>query len=160
MCGACVRIAADASAAKPLIRSPSNDAQGQVSPDGEWIAYSADDGKSFEVYVRGFSHEGRRSRISLSGGFDPRWNPDGSELFYVSADGWLMSVALRVSGNDLHPAAPQRLCKVPNVPMQPPYTSLYDVAADGKQFVVRVPRDDLRTLALTVVVNRLGSIRD
>ena len=76
--------------AKTVIETQFNEAQGQLSPDGRWIAYAADESSSFDVYVQRLEPGGRRWRISLAGGSDPRWNPNGSELFYVSADGWLM----------------------------------------------------------------------
>ena len=153
-------VPSDASApASPVIHTRFNEAQGQLSPDGRWIAYAADEGSSFDVYIQRFTPGGRRWRISMAGGFDPRWNPNGSELFYVSADGWLMSVAIPLTG-DMQPSAPQRLFEMPQVAMQPPYTSMYDVAADAKRFLVRIPREDVRTLPLTVVINWPDSTND
>ncbi len=146
-------VPADASTpAKPFVQTRFNEAQAQMSPDGLWVAYASDEDSSFEVYVQQVTRGGRRSRISVAGGSDPHWNADGTELFYVAADRWLTSVRLP-SGGDRRPGAPQRLFEMPNVPVLPPYTSLYDVASDANRFLVRVPREDPRTAPLTVVVN-------
>ena len=34
-----------------------------------------------------------------------------------------------------------------------PFTSIYDVAPDGEHFLVRVPREDVRTTPLAVLLN-------
>jgi Tol biopolymer transport system component len=138
--------------AAPVIHTRLNEAQAQLSPDGRFVAYTAEENALFDVHLQRFTPGGRRWRISIAGGSDPRWNPDGSELFYVAADRWLMSVRMMGRGQ-IQPPAPQRLFKMPEVAVLPPYTSLYDVAADGGRFLVRVPREDLRTLPLTIVLN-------
>ena len=35
-----------------------------------------------------------KRRISSGGGADPRWSPDGKELFYVAEDRQLMAVTI------------------------------------------------------------------
>jgi Tol biopolymer transport system component len=135
-----------------VIQTRFDEAQAQFSPDGQWIAYAAEEDDGFEVYVERFTGGGRRWRISVAGGSDPRWNADGSELFYVAADRWLMSVPLATRG-DRPPGTPQRLFQVPDIMLLAPYASMYDVASDGDRFLVRVPLEDLRTLPLTVVIN-------
>jgi serine/threonine-protein kinase len=58
-----------------------------VSPDGRWLAYSANEEGDFEVYVRPFPDIGAgKFRISLDGGRSPRWAHTGRELFFVSGD--------------------------------------------------------------------------
>ena len=75
----------------------------------------------------------------------PRWRGDGKELFYVSADGTLMSVALRESanGDSLEPAAPVPLFRdriVGGGSTLPGGTYQYAAARDGKRFLLNVTR--------------------
>ena len=49
--------------------------------------------------------------VSAGGGMFPRWRGDGKELFYVAADGTMMSIPVRESANGetLEPGAPTKL---------------------------------------------------
>src|SRR5207249_503146 len=68
---------------------------GVVSPDGRWLAYQSDSSGQFEIYVSPLQNAGEREwRVSTNGGRQPLWSRSGRELFYVSADGSLMSVAV------------------------------------------------------------------
>jgi serine/threonine-protein kinase len=53
----------------------------RLSPDGRWLAFSSDKSGTFEVYVRGFP-AGPEHKVSIGGGTEPVWAPDGSKLFY------------------------------------------------------------------------------
>jgi len=57
---------------------------GHVSPDGQWIAYSADTTGRQEIWVRPANGAGAAVRVSPEGGFEPIWSRDGRELFYVN----------------------------------------------------------------------------
>ncbi len=68
----------------------------------------------------------------------PVWNRNGSELFYASRDGMLMSVALRQVAGHLEAAEPQPLFLLRlgvsgeiQFPRHP-----FDVSPDGKRFLV------------------------
>ena len=54
--------------AQKLIHTPSNDAQGQFSPDGRWVAYASDESGRLEVYVQPFPLTGARWPVSTAGG--------------------------------------------------------------------------------------------
>jgi dipeptidyl aminopeptidase/acylaminoacyl peptidase len=69
---------------------------GQFSPDGKWVAYLSDESGRFEVYVQPFPGPGGRERISANGGAQVRWRRDGRELFYISLDGTLTAVPIRL----------------------------------------------------------------
>ena len=59
--------------------SPGDDVQGAFSPDGERIAFRSERGGG-GLFVMGATGESVR-RVT-SGGFDPRWSPDGRQLAY------------------------------------------------------------------------------
>jgi Tol biopolymer transport system component len=66
---------------KAFRNTPAMERQGSFSPDGAWIAYSANDSGRSEVYVSPIRGAGRW-QISVSGGEQPRWSRDGREIFY------------------------------------------------------------------------------
>ena len=70
--------------AKPerLVSSRFDDYAGVWSPDGRWLAYQSDESGRSEVYVRDVSGAGGRWQVSTTGGEEPRWSPDGREIFY------------------------------------------------------------------------------
>jgi Tol biopolymer transport system component len=75
----------------------------RVSPDGRWIATQSHSSGSMQVHLHGpFAPPslGTTSKpLTTNGGGWPRWRGDGEELFYVEADGTLMSISLSYSGD-------------------------------------------------------------
>jgi Tol biopolymer transport system component len=105
---------------------------GQLSPDGHWLAYESVESGTQEIYVQPFPGGGAKSRISTQGGQAPRWSHNGKELFYWSngVDKQLMSVAVQ-TGPNLRPDLPQVLFKLGA-------GTTWDPAPDGKRFLVEV----------------------
>jgi serine/threonine-protein kinase len=62
----------------------------RFSPDGKWITYHSNESGRFEVYVRPFAgapaESGRKTQVSLQGGFYATWVRSGEELFYLGPD--------------------------------------------------------------------------
>ena len=52
------------------------------SPNGRWLAYVSDKSGQNEVYVRPYPGPGDEFIISVGGGQEPVWSPDGQELYY------------------------------------------------------------------------------
>jgi Tol biopolymer transport system component len=72
-------------------------AEGQFSPDGRLLAFTAEATGKDEVYVQrmlGMKLEGGPVRVSESGGRWPQWRRDGAELFFISS-GTVMAAELR-----------------------------------------------------------------
>ena len=66
-----------------------------LSPDGKWVAFESNMSGQTEVYVRPFPDvEAGQWQVSTSGGRDPAWAPDGSEVFYKQGDG-MMAVSVQ-----------------------------------------------------------------
>ena len=72
-----------------------NKVQGQVSPDGRWLAYASNESGRYEVFVQSFPNAGGRWQISKDGAVHPRWRGDSKELFYYASDGRLMAVPIK-----------------------------------------------------------------
>jgi eukaryotic-like serine/threonine-protein kinase len=76
----------------PFLATEFSEAEGTLSHDDRWIAYTSDESGRREVYVRPFPTGDGKWQISADGGTEPRWRADGRELFFLSADGHLMAV--------------------------------------------------------------------
>jgi serine/threonine-protein kinase len=138
-----------------LLQSAANDRNGEVSPDGRWLAYESNESGRDEVYVRPFPNvETARHQVSTGGGFAPLWSRTGRELFYYVAPDTIMAVSVRLA--DLALGPPQAVVKGP-------YASSggwrhYDVSADGQRFLLlkeAQPADGQKPAApeIHVVVN-------
>ena len=132
-----------------FLKDPFPKNEPHFSPDGRWMLYMSDESGRSEIYLQPFQTPGERIRISDGGGGLPRWRQDGKELFYLSLDGQLMAVGVKLG------PAPE--LGIPKVLFQTPIRSVqatidhYDVSPDGQRFVVISPATD--AAPLTVIVN-------
>jgi Tol biopolymer transport system component len=127
---------ADPAKAFPLVQSPFLEHSGQFSPDGKWVAYVSQHTGRDEVYVASFPSGGTRWQVSGSGGTQPRWSADGRELYFVSSSDDLTATAVDGSGprfvvKDVRPLFRVNMYTGPRSGMYG-----YDVAPDGKRFLV------------------------
>ena len=123
---------------RPLMETPFDERNGEISPNGRWIAYQSNESGEYEVYVRPFPDvETGRWQISTDGGGQPLWSRDGRELFFLTPTGTLMTVAVG-PGIPFKAGPPLKLFERPfldfGVVNSP---RIYDVALDGKRFVMR-----------------------
>jgi serine/threonine-protein kinase len=130
-----------ASPGKPevLIKTPSGETNGTISPDGRWLAYQSDLSGDWEIYVQPRAErDGPRSTVSTKGGTQPRWSRDGRELYYVSSRGEMMRVPVG-TGATWSPGTPDVVFDarpyflVNN--LHPFFT--YDVAKDGRFLMLK-----------------------
>jgi Tol biopolymer transport system component len=138
--------------ANVVLQTPARERLPQFSPDTRWIAYESDKTGRSEVYVRPFPGPGADIPVSVNGGAQVRWNPNGQELFYLSADDRLMAVPVQTgTGASIELGTPVPLfattiaSRAINTNRQ-----LYVVAADGQSFMMNsVPESDApRTINL------------
>jgi Tol biopolymer transport system component len=122
--------------ARTIVDGPAVETQGMFSPDVGSLAYTSNASGRFEIYVQSFPDPGLRAQVSPNGGTDPRWRPDGKELFYMALDGTLMAVPVRaVRPIEFGRPIPlfQFYSLVRGIPAgKPPY----DVTPDGQRFIV------------------------
>src|SRR5262249_31005408 len=130
---------ADGSTARPLLQTAFDENFPQFSPDGRWLAYVSDQTGAREVYVQSFTSDGQlgpdRRVVSTKGGAVPHWRHDGSELFYVAADGQLMSVPVATRGESIQTGPPRGLFHTRMLNLNWVYHE-YDVTPDGQRFLV------------------------
>jgi Tol biopolymer transport system component len=69
-----------------LVGTQFTDADGDLSPDDRWLAYSSNETGSHEIYIRPMEDSGGRWQVSNGGGRVPRWSRSGDHLFFRQED--------------------------------------------------------------------------
>ncbi len=120
----------------PFQSGPGNQTNGQISPDGKWVAYASDESGNWEIYVTTFPGAAGKWQVSSGGGIEPRWRGDGKEIFYIGSTGMLNSVSVS-AGATFSSGTPTPLFQIRGrAPISSTDVFTYDVAKDGKRFLV------------------------
>jgi serine/threonine-protein kinase len=144
---------------KALLATEFDESNGEVSPDGRWLAYQSNESGQFEIYVRPFPdvNEGRWP-ISTGGGTRPLWGPDGRELFYLESGGRLTVIPVQTS--------PSFAAGSAEVLLEETYFAAvggrtYDISLDGRRFLMikESGEDTSVRLSMTVVLNWFEELR-
>ena len=140
-----------------LSNSPFDEQNPQLSPDGRWLAYTSDETGDYELYVQSFSADGRlgadKKRVSTTGGTLPIWRRDGSELFFIAADGQMMASSVRTGGSEFQFAAPKPLFKTRTLALEGGIFHEYDVSPDGQRFLIGTLIGEPTAPPPTVILN-------
>jgi eukaryotic-like serine/threonine-protein kinase len=140
---------------RALIQTPSDEGQGQFSPDGRWVAYASAESGQLEVYVQRFPLSGTKSRVSVAGGILPAWRRDSKELFFLEpGTERMMAVDVSTDTEDFRSNKPHLLFQLPAMgsshALEP--GSHYGVTPDGQRFLV-ILNDLTPVKSLNVIVN-------
>ena len=136
-----------------VLSSPAEEVAPALSPDGKWLAYSSNESGRYEIYVRSLSPGGERSLVSRDGGTEPAWSNDGRELFYRRGPS-VVAAGVR-SGATFTVIDRTELFANSDYEADPTHAN-YDVAPDGRQFVM--VRNIGRANALTVTLNLFANL--
>jgi Tol biopolymer transport system component len=134
----------------PFLNTKFNEAAGQFSPDGRWVAYQSDESGKNEVYVTPFPGPGGKWQISTGGGGFPRWRHDGNEIFYLAPDNKLMAAAVNGKGSSFEVGAVKPLFETRAVVG---LRNRYAVSADGPRFLINTAPEQAASAPITVVLN-------
>jgi serine/threonine protein kinase len=134
---------------RAVVNSEHSEREGRFSPDGLWIAYDSTESGRREVWVQPFPPTGSKWQVSTTGGFSPRWRQDSTELFFIATDGRLMATPITL-GATVKFDAPTPLFQTM---FREALYGAYEVAADGKRFLINVPPDGRDAKPITVVIN-------
>jgi Tol biopolymer transport system component len=128
-------------AGKPevFLQTPFDERQPALSPDGRWMAYTANDSGGYQVYVRAFPDKGGKWQISNSGGAYAEWSRDGHELFFRSPDNRIMVAAYTVKGDSFVADKPRVWSEKQLADFGLVGTKPYDLAPDGKRVAALMP---------------------
>jgi Tol biopolymer transport system component len=124
-----------------------------LSPDRKWLAYQTDESGGYEVVVRpwdgGTAGVKAQWQISKDGGGMPHWRADGSELFFITAGGVILSVRVHPSDDEFAFDAPVPLFQTHPAGKR---WNPFDVTPDGSRFLLNLPLEWSDT-ALNIVTN-------
>jgi hypothetical protein len=119
-----------------FLTSNGSESNGQISPDGKWVSYASDESGNWEIYVTSFPGAAGKWQLSRGGGTEPRWRGDGKEIFYIAPGGMLMAVPVNAEGI-FATGTPTPLFQIRGrAPISSTDVFTYDVAKDGKRFLV------------------------
>ena len=85
------------SRARPFVATPAHEVMPDLSPDGRWLAYASDESGRQEVYVQPVPGPGPRLQVSIAGGREPLWSPQGGTLFYRSPQSSVIAARLELA---------------------------------------------------------------
>ncbi|HEV8231856.1 MAG TPA: hypothetical protein VGQ75_05880, partial [Thermoanaerobaculia bacterium] len=142
----------------PFLATKAVEVQGQISPDGRWIAYTSDESGRLEVYVTRFPDKRGRWQISSTGGTQPWWRGDGREIFYLGPDQTLMSVGVQ-AGDSFESGAPTALFRASFPMLIPAYWANYGVTPDGQRFLVSELVTETASTPINVVLNWTAALK-
>ena len=128
---------------------------GQFSPDGKWVAFTSDESGESRVYVTPFPGPGGRWPISTTSGRLPRWRRDGKELFF-EVPGGIASADVSADGDVFHVGAVRVLFRTR---AGGGTRRRWDVAPDGKHFLLALESSDDEIVPITLVVNWAAALR-
>jgi serine/threonine-protein kinase len=122
---------------EPLVATRFAEGFPALSPDGQWLAFSSNQSGQYEVFVRPIDREEETVQVSLAGGIEPVWGPNGRELFYRSGvgGGSQMMVATVVTDPVVTISERRELFPVAEMATATPHRG-YDISPDGQTFVM------------------------
>ncbi len=143
---------------QPLLQTPFNENQAQVSPNGRWFAYQSFEARRPEVYVQNFPPSGGKWQVSTTGGNEPQWRADGKELFYLQAGaGRLMAVDVQTGSAAFEAGIPKPLFDVPLGGITA--RNRYVATRDGRRFLFLTRIEDTSGPPFVAVVNWPQALR-
>jgi len=136
-----------------------NESNGQISPDGKWMAYASHESGDWEIYVTTFPTPSGQWQVSRAGGTEPRWRGDGKEIFYIGAQNTFTSVPV-ITGTSFSTGNPTPLFRA-QIRAVVSSTDLfsYDVTRDGQRFLVNKYAKPAQISPIHVILNSTADLK-
>jgi Tol biopolymer transport system component len=115
-----------------------------LSPDGRWLAYELRHENKSNVFVDPFPATGAHHPVTIDGGSNPMWSPNGKRLFYVRETAeetrregtTFYSVEVLQTDASFEHGKPNTLFSVDGLFIRGSLAgNIVDLSPDGKQFV-------------------------
>ena len=138
---------------------------GAVSPDGRWLAYHANSGSGFEVFLTSFPETGRVWPVSSGPGRHPQWSAAG-ELFFAGGstigddpNSLRDLYSVTIDSKDGHPSTPVKLfdADAAGYRLTLRASRAYAVARDGQRFLV--PTSGVQGQAVVTAIQNVQAWR-
>jgi serine/threonine-protein kinase len=117
----------------PVTRISATARNARFSPDGRWLAYQSNETGKMQIYVVSFPALGQKRAVSVDGGTEPAWRPQGGELYFRNGPS-MMAVTIRTTPA-LEVGTPRELFRQPFLDDSFGDRS-YDVMPDGAHFLM------------------------
>jgi serine/threonine-protein kinase len=144
-----------------LVETPIEERNGELSPDGRWLAYEAESPLvpgQLDIYVRPFPAVNRAVwQVTRAGGTFPIWSRDGRKLFYVALGGSIVAVPVEASTTTWNAGSPTELFRGAYFLREGSLGRQYDVAPDGRFLMLKRETVD-ETPHFVIVQNWLTEI--
>ena len=136
-----------------FLTTRTSETNGQISPDGKWVAYASNESGDWEIYVTTFPTAAGKWQVSRGGGTEPRWRGDGKEIFYIGAGGTFTAVPVSSDGTFAagNPTPLFRTQLRAQVSSTDQFS--YDVTKDGQRFIVNRYAKPAQVAPLHVILN-------
>ena len=123
------------STAEGLVETPFEEGNGEVSPDGRFLAYQSDESGRNEIYVRPYPQAANgKWQVSTGGGMMPAWTRGGRELVFLDGANRLIAVSVDATGSAFGWRTPAMLFTTAYA--TPSFPRAYDVSPDGQRFLM------------------------
>jgi serine/threonine-protein kinase len=151
-----IRLDGPRPATPQVVVSEDGASNGQLSPDGRWLAYEMiESSGGVEIYVQPFPGPGPRTRVSAAGGLNALWSRDGRRLFYDVGDE-LVAVTVQASPA-LSIGAPQTVMRG-RFRAGPNARTPFDISRDGRFLRVQQAQPDRPLDRIDIVLNWLAEV--
>jgi serine/threonine-protein kinase len=143
---------------QPFVTGPFDESGATFSPDGRWVAYSANETGRYEIYVKPFPSGNGRWQVSTDGGGEARWSPTGKEIIYKFESRYTV-VPVETSGT-FRPGTPRLYLDSGRAPFNASSGSSFCLSRDGKRILTPYQqRPEAARLDLVVAVNWAEEVR-
>jgi len=142
-----------------FLTTKTSESNGQISPDGKWVAYASNESGDWEIYVTTYPTAAGKWQVSRGGGTEPRWRGDSKEIFYIGPGSTLMSVPITSDGTFAagNPTPLFRTQFRAQVSSTDQFS--YDVTKDGQRFVVNRYAKPVQVAPLHIILNATAELR-
>ncbi|QJR37373.1 protein kinase domain-containing protein [Gemmatimonas groenlandica] len=132
---------------QPYAHTAAREEAPAISPDGHWLAYSANVSGVDQVYVSPFPTPTSRTAVSGNGGRLPVWSGDGRTLYYVDAKNAFIGLPFSTGADGTAALGAARTI------FNRGYVRNWTISPDGTRMIFIDTAQLLRLLGLEVVLN-------
>src|SRR5262249_5723689 len=134
---------------RPFLLTAFDEWAPKFSPNGRWIAYVSNESRRDEIYLQPVQGSGGKQRVSSDGGVWPAWARRGRELLFLNGNKVLVAKTDPESGI---PSQATLLMSVSDL-LRSRDNPTYDIAPDGKSFVMILQKNKTSPTQLNVIFN-------
>jgi Tol biopolymer transport system component len=142
-----------------FLATKTSESNGQISPDGKWVAYASNESGDWEIYVTTFPTAAGKWQVSRGGGTEPRWRGDGKEIFYIGSGSTLMAVPISSEGTFTAGNPTQLFRSQLRAQVSSTDQFSYDVTKDGQRFLVNRYAKPAQVTPLHIVLNATAGLQ-